>query len=122
MADPDLHESHVLIASDKVVGTTVYDMSGEHIGSIERIILEKRGGRVSYAVMSFGGFLGMGHDHYPLPWDMLHYNEDPDGFQVDITKDQVEGRLGTRARTMTGARKMAGASMITTASIHPGFS
>ncbi|WP_311030935.1 PRC-barrel domain-containing protein [Mesorhizobium koreense] len=91
MADPDLHESHDLIASDKVVGTNVYDMGGEHIGSIERIILEKRGGRVSYAVMSFGGFLGMGHDHYPLPWEMLDYSEDLDGFQVDITKEQVEG-------------------------------
>jgi hypothetical protein len=66
-------------------------MGGEHIGSIERIILEKRGGRVSYAVMSFGGFLGMGHDHYPLPWEMLDYSEDLDGFQVDITKEQVEG-------------------------------
>ncbi|AWM28251.1 putative y (plasmid) [Sinorhizobium fredii CCBAU 25509] len=42
-------------------------MNGNHIGSIERIILEKRGGRVAYAVMSFGVFLGIGHDHYPLP-------------------------------------------------------
>jgi hypothetical protein len=41
--------------------------------------------------MSFGGFLGMGHDHYPLPWEMLIYSEDLDGFQVEITKDQVEG-------------------------------
>jgi hypothetical protein len=41
MANPDLHESHNLIASDKVIGTNVYDMGGEHIGSIERIILEK---------------------------------------------------------------------------------
>lgn len=91
MADPNLHESHDLIASDKVVGTKVYDINGNHVGSIERIILETRGGRVSYAVMSFGGFLGMGHEHYPLPWEMLDYSEDLGGFQVDITKEQVEG-------------------------------
>ncbi|AFL52444.1 hypothetical protein ABIE78_001674 [Sinorhizobium fredii] len=91
MVNPDLHESHDLIASDMVEGTTVYDMSGNDVGSIERIILEKRGGRVAYAVMSFGGFLGLGHDHYPLPWQKLDYNTTLGGFQVDITRDQLEG-------------------------------
>ncbi|MDX0605084.1 PRC-barrel domain containing protein [Sinorhizobium medicae] len=91
MVNPDLHESHDLIASDKVVGTTVYDMNGENVGSIERIILEKRGGRVAYAVMSFGGILGIGHEHYPLPWEMLDYDTSLGGFQVNITKEQVEG-------------------------------
>ncbi|MDE3821280.1 PRC-barrel domain-containing protein [Sinorhizobium meliloti] len=91
MVNPDLHESHDLIASDKVVGTAVYDMNGENVGSIERIILEKRGGRVAYAVMSFGGILGIGHEHYPLPWEMLDYNTGLGGFQVNITKEQVEG-------------------------------
>ena len=60
-ADADLKETHDLIASDKVEGTKVYDPMGEHIGSIERILVEKRSGQVSYAVLSFGGFLGMGH-------------------------------------------------------------
>ncbi|MQX93191.1 PRC-barrel domain-containing protein [Sinorhizobium meliloti] len=91
MVNPDLHESHDLIASDTVVGTAVYDMNGENVGSIERIILEKRGGRVAYAVMSFGGILGIGHEHYPLPWEMLDYNTGLGGFQVNITKEQVEG-------------------------------
>ncbi|WP_457661023.1 PRC-barrel domain-containing protein [Sinorhizobium medicae] len=91
MVNPDLHESHDLIASDKVVGTAVYDMNGENVGSIERIILEKRGGRVAYAVMSFGGILGIGHEHYPLPWEMLDYDTSLGGFQVNITKEQVEG-------------------------------
>lgn len=91
MVNPDIKQSHDLIASDKVVGTNVYDMNGEHVGSVERIILEKRGGRVAYAVMSFGGFLGVGHDHYPLPWEMLDYKTDLNGFQVNITKEQIEG-------------------------------
>ena len=91
MADPDLHESHDLIASDKVVGTNVYDMGGEHIGSIERIVLEKRGGRVSYAVMSFGGFLGFGDDYYPLPWALLTFDEKLGGYKVDVTDDQLKG-------------------------------
>lgn len=65
--DPDVKETHDLIASDMVVGTSVYGRDESHIGKIERLILEKRSGRVSYAVLSFGGFLGIGHDHYPLP-------------------------------------------------------
>ena len=89
--DPDVKETHDLIASDKVIGTQVYDIRGNHIGQVERLILEKRGGRVSYAVLSFGGFLGIGHDHYPLPWQKLDYDTSLEGFRVDITKEQVEG-------------------------------
>ncbi|TYR31826.1 PRC-barrel domain containing protein [Mesorhizobium microcysteis] len=89
--DPDIHETHDLIASDKVVGTDVYGAGEEHVGKIERLILEKRSGRVAYAVMSFGGFLGLGHDHYPLPWAKLTYDEGLGGYRTDVTKEQVEG-------------------------------
>jgi hypothetical protein len=87
----DIKETHDLIASDKVEGTKVYDPSGEHIGSIERILVEKRSGKVSYAVLGFGGFLGMGQDHYPLPWSKLNYDETLGGYRVDVTRDQLEG-------------------------------
>lgn len=90
-ADVDIKETHDLIASDKVEGTKVYDPMGEHIGSIERILVEKRSGQVSYAVLSFGGFLGMGHEHYPLPWSKLNYDESLGGYRIDVTKDQLEG-------------------------------
>lgn len=89
--DADVKETHDLIASDKVEGTKVYDPNGEHIGSIERLLVEKRSGKVSYAVLSFGGFMGMGHDHYPLPWSKLNYDESLGGYRVDVTKDQLEG-------------------------------
>lgn len=90
-AKPDLKETHDLIASDKVEGTKVYDPAGEHIGSIERILVEKRSGKVSYAVLSFGGFLGMGHEHYPLPWSKLDYDEELGGYRIDVSKEQIEG-------------------------------
>ena len=90
-ADANIKETHDLIASDKVEGTKVYDPAGEHIGSIERILVEKRSGKVSYAVLSFGGFLGIGSDHYPLPWTKLNYDEDLGGYRVDVTKAQLEG-------------------------------
>ena len=59
----EARETVDLIGSDKVEGTTVYDSKGEHIGSIERVMLEKRSGHVAYAVISFGGFLGLGSDY-----------------------------------------------------------
>ena len=91
LATADVHETHDLIASDKVEGTRVYDPSGTDIGTIERLLIEKRSGKVSYAVLSFGGFLGIGHDHYPLPWSKLNYDEQLAGYRVDISKEQLEG-------------------------------
>ena len=84
-------ESAAVIGSDRVAGTEVYDRSGKHIGSIEKVMIEKVGGKVSYAVLSFGGFLGIGDDHYPLPWEKLKYDEELGGYRVDISKEQVEG-------------------------------
>lgn len=66
--NPYAKDTFSLIASDKVEGTAVYGVDGKRIGSVQRVLLEKRGGRVAYAVLSFGGFLGIGDDYYPLPW------------------------------------------------------
>ncbi|MGO4438763.1 PRC-barrel domain-containing protein [Rhizobium sp. RAF56] len=89
--DPYVKDTPTLIASDRVEGTRVFGADGRHIGHIERIILEKRGGKVAYAVLSFGGFLGVGEDHYPLPWEKLRYDEELDGYRVDLTKEEVQG-------------------------------
>jgi hypothetical protein len=83
-------ESASFIASDKVEGTPIYDANGKRIGKIERLMIDKLSGKVAYAVMSFGGFLGLGADHYPIPWPMLSYNETLRGYQVDITEDRLK--------------------------------
>jgi hypothetical protein len=77
-------ETVSLIGSDKVHGTAVYGADGEKIGSIERVMIEKISGKVSYAVLSFGGFLGFGDDYYPLPWPSLKYNVDLGGYQTMV--------------------------------------
>ena len=83
-------ETHSLIASDKVEGTAVYGPDGDKIGSIENVMIDKLSGRVAYAVLTFGGFLGMGNDYYPLPWATLKYDENLGGYRVNITRDQLE--------------------------------
>lgn len=80
-----------LIASNRVEGTAVYNREGERLGTIENFMVDKRSGQVEYAVMSFGGFLGIGHDHYPLPWKMLTYDPAQGGYVVDLAKDKLEG-------------------------------
>jgi hypothetical protein len=60
-------EKHGLIGSDKVQETAIYRSNGEKVGNIARVMIGKQGGKVGYAVMSFGGFLGIGEDYYPLP-------------------------------------------------------
>lgn len=85
------NETFKLIGSDKVQGTAVYGPDGERIGTIERVMIEKISGRVSYAVLSFGGFLGIGDDEYPLPWPSLKYNVELGGYQTMVTRDQIEG-------------------------------
>ena len=79
-----------LIASDRVERTAVYDANGKRIGKVERLMIDKLTGQIAYAILSFGGFLGIGEDHYPIPWSMLTYNEKPDGFQVDITEEELK--------------------------------
>ncbi len=84
-------ETFSLIGSDKVEGTNVYGADGEKVGYIERVMIDKISGKVSYAVLSFGGLLGIGDDHYPLPWQALKYDTDLGGYVTGITQDQLRG-------------------------------
>jgi hypothetical protein len=86
----EAQETADLIGSDKVEGTAVYDANGERMGSIERVMLEKRSGHVAYAVINFGGFLGIGSDYYPIPWDALKYDTSLGGYRTNITEQQLK--------------------------------
>jgi len=80
-----------VISSDRVDGTAVYSPGGDKLGSIEYLVIDKKSGLVRYAVLEFGGFLGMGTDRYPIPWSMLKYDTEQDGYVVPITRDRLEG-------------------------------
>ncbi|SEQ86312.1 PRC-barrel domain-containing protein [Faunimonas pinastri] len=83
-------ETSNLIAADKVEGTAVYNREGDQIGTIRTIMLNKFNGRVAYAVMSFGGFLGIGEDYRPVPWEALTYDTRLGGYVVNIDPDQLD--------------------------------
>jgi hypothetical protein len=80
---------HALIASDRVEGTVVRRPDGQKIGSVERLMIDKLSGKVAYAVLSFGGFLGLGEKHLPIPWERLKYDPALGAYAIDITDDEL---------------------------------
>lgn len=90
MATATVHPNHTLISSEDVEDTAVYSPGAQKIGAIDHLMIDKISGRVIYAVMSFGGFLGLGHSHYPLPWGLLKYNSTLDGYQTTVTEAQLK--------------------------------
>jgi hypothetical protein len=90
MARATAHPDHRCISSEDIHGTTVYGADGRNIGEIDHLIIDKLSGRVAYAVMSFGGFMGLGHSHYPIPWGALSYNKSLGGFRTTITEQQLK--------------------------------
>src|SRR5690242_8118538 len=88
---PATDETSDLIASNKVEGTAVYNTNGERLGTVYNFMVNKRSGQVAYAVMSFGGFLGIGESYHPLPWRALTYDTRQGGYVVDISRERLEG-------------------------------
>ena len=84
-------ETVSLIGSDKVEVAAVYGADDQKIGTVQRVMLDKVSGKVAYAVVSFGGFLGMGEDYYPMPWPNMKYDTNLGGYRVGITENQLKG-------------------------------
>jgi len=84
-------EGHPLVSAQKVSGAAVYDQKGEKLGQIEDVMLHKISGRVAYAVMAYGGFLGVGERYHPLPWSILTWDPERQGYVVPLERTQLEG-------------------------------
>ena len=82
---------HPVIESGRVEGTGVFNQQGRQIGTIKRLLIEKVSGRVLYVDVTFGGFLGIGDDHYPLPWQSLKYDTSLGGYVTGVTEAQLKG-------------------------------
>lgn len=102
------------VCASKVIGTNVKDPAGNKIGEVEDVVLDKESNSILFAIVAFGGFLGMAEKYHPLPWASLTYDEDENAYVVDYTKEQLqaapagsvdeltqEGGVSTRDRTYT---------------------
>src|SRR5712675_1717723 len=77
------------IRAKKVIGTSVHDGSGRKIGAIEDVVLDKQSDSIMFAVVGFGGFLGVGEKYHPIPWSSLDYSESAGAYVVPFTEDQL---------------------------------
>ncbi|HWH22589.1 MAG TPA: PRC-barrel domain-containing protein, partial [Allosphingosinicella sp.] len=85
-----IDETSRLIASNKVEGTAVYGSDGSRLGSIFNFMVDKFSGKVEYAVMSYGGMLGMGQRYFPLPWKILSYDTRQGGYRIQMTERDLK--------------------------------
>ena len=81
---------HHLIMASRVTGATVFNRTGERLGHVEDLSIHKVSGHVIYALMSFGGFLGIGERFHPMPWSMLEYDIERDGYVVPLDKSALQ--------------------------------
>jgi sporulation protein YlmC with PRC-barrel domain len=81
--------THPLIPADRVNGTDVYNKAGEKLGKIEDIAIEKISGEVAYAILSFGGVLGLGAKYHPVPWRLLKYDIGRGAYMIPMDKDAL---------------------------------
>ncbi len=83
-----------LMGADTLLGNDVYNLKDEDLGDIKEFMLDMRTGRVSYAVLSFGGFLGMGEKLFAVPWSALTLDTVNKRFTLDVEKDRLETAPG----------------------------
>ena len=82
-------QAHRLVSSDRVISTDVYGVGDEAIGQIDHLLIEKVSGRIAYAIMNFGSFLGLAHSYYPIPWAALKYDTGLGGYRTGITESHL---------------------------------
>ena len=87
--DAPARPPHSLVASDRVEGTAVRRSEGKKIGTIERLMIDKLSGHVAYAILSFGGILGMGQKHLPVPWSRMQYSPALEAYEINLTDEEL---------------------------------
>lgn len=89
-AETSAGQRHRLIFASRVVDTPVYGPDGARMGKVDDLSINRITGEVIYAIVSFGGFLGIGEKYHPLPWSMLDYRPDLLGFAVPLDRPALE--------------------------------
>ena len=91
MSEAGANLSHRLILGSRVQGAAVFNQEGEAIGHVDDLSIERVSGTVIYAIMSFGGFLGIGEKFHPIPWSMLDYDPARGGYVVPLDRAELKG-------------------------------
>ncbi len=95
------------IRAKKVIGTDVKDPGGQTIGEVEDVVLDKTSNNIMFAIVGFGGFLGMGEKYHPVPWSSLKYSEQEGSYVVNFTKEQLKAAPADSLEELTRSDGMA---------------
>jgi|SRR5579862_476774 sporulation protein YlmC with PRC-barrel domain len=91
------------IRAKKVIGTSVTNNAGDKIGQVEDVVLDKQSNNIMFAVVGFGGFLGMGEKYHPIPWSALDYDEARGSYVVEFSKEQLKAAPAGSIEELTRA-------------------
>ncbi len=83
-----------VVKSCEVIGVDVRNIKNENLGKIEELVIDKINGNVRYAVLSFGGLLGLGDKYFAIPWQLLNYDESNDCFIINVDKEKLKNATG----------------------------
>lgn len=100
-----------IITSDKAEGAAVDNSAGEKLGSIDDLMIDKRSGQIRYAVLQFGGFLGIGTDRYPMPWNVLNCDKSKGGYTVPLDRARLEDAPRYDAKAVPTSDRAYGATV-----------
>jgi sporulation protein YlmC with PRC-barrel domain len=90
MANLDIEETPDLISSNKVEGAAVFGSDGERLGQIHTLMINKRSGQVTHAVLKTGGVMGMGADYQLVPWSSLAFDDELEGYVAEIEEEEEQ--------------------------------
>lgn len=83
-----------VLSTTTVIGDSIVNLKGENLGKIEELMLDLETGRVAYAILSFGGFLGMGEKLFAIPFEALKLDGSREHFTLDVNKDKLKNAPG----------------------------
>jgi sporulation protein YlmC with PRC-barrel domain len=86
--------SHSPVKASSIIGTDVVNAKGDNLGDVKEVVIDPRTGRVAYAVVSFGGFLGMGEKLFAIPFSALDYDAEKNEYVLDVSKERLEAAPG----------------------------
>jgi sporulation protein YlmC with PRC-barrel domain len=89
------------IRATRVLGTNVKDPSGQKIGEVEDVILDKESNSILFAVLGFGGMLDVAEKFHPIPWSALEFNEGQAAYIVNYTKEQLQAAPAASIEELT---------------------
>jgi sporulation protein YlmC with PRC-barrel domain len=82
------------VKASSMIGTDVVNSKGENLGDVKEVVIDPGTGRVAYAVVSFGGFLGMGEKLFAIPFSAFKYNVEKNEYVLDISKERLKTAPG----------------------------